>query len=286
MGTTQRISPGVPGEPNWGGLNRAITQIAKTVEKEEEGDFDALEDQGEQETEQGQQLTPEQEKLANEYRQIVSRRQNHLKSAFKNLVSTGGGKRAIVKGQSKSIGKAGIRSAGRMMDFFTAVRNNGLEGALSNVGFDVAGKSVQEVINFLQSYSSDSSTGMDETAASKASCEVLNELARQSGNDLNTFEELLSGLSQGNEPADLFCRFWGYYIFEHLSQRFQEKVTQQKGEEISSETFRVIKEDILGQVAHLNENRNVTQIDWQGQEGRKEIERIFESIINILCDEN
>jgi len=35
MGTTQRIVPGVKGQPNWGDLNKSITHIAKTVEKEQ-----------------------------------------------------------------------------------------------------------------------------------------------------------------------------------------------------------------------------------------------------------
>ena len=35
MGTTQRIVPGVKGQPNWGDLNKSIIHIAKTVEKEQ-----------------------------------------------------------------------------------------------------------------------------------------------------------------------------------------------------------------------------------------------------------
>jgi len=38
MGTTQRMTPGVSGEPNWGDLNKSITHISKTVKREKELD--------------------------------------------------------------------------------------------------------------------------------------------------------------------------------------------------------------------------------------------------------
>jgi hypothetical protein len=276
MGTTQRISPGVPYEPNWKQLNRSITQIAKTVERENE--------QGDEDLESQQ--TDAQKKQANGYEVIIKNRERNLRSAFNSLIKTGGGTKSITSGKSKSIGRAGIRSSSKIVSFVTTVGDKGLRRALDDIGFTIAGKNVQDVIDYLLIYSSDSSAGMDETAANKASCEVLNDLAKESNNNLDEFEKIIKGLLNGKELASLLSRFWGYYIFEHLSQRFQEKVVQKKGEQISGETFRIIKEDILGQVMRLNEKREVSKIDWKGKEGQDAINKIFESVINILCDEN
>ncbi len=66
----------------------------------------------------------------------------------------------------------------------------------------------------------------------------------------------------------------------------EEKIKQQKGVEISKETFKVIKEDILGQVKVLNTQRPVEKIDWKGNEGKREEEKIFDSVIKIICDQN
>ena len=127
---------------------------------------------------------------------------------------------------------------------------------------------------------------MDETAANNASCEIFKELAEIVGNDLNKFEQLIKEYVDGKGLSDILCKFWGLYIFEHLSQRFEEKIKQQKGVEISKETFKVIKEDILGQVKVLNTQRPVEKIDWKGNEGKREEEKIFDSVIKIICDEN
>lgn len=286
MGTTQRISPGVTGEPNWGGLNRSITQIAKTVEREQDGGYGDIPD-NENELQQGEEnQTLDQKQHTIEYQAILKKRNQHLKTAFGNLVKTGGGSRNISTGKSKSIGQAGLRSSKRIVSFFLAVGEKGIQQALTDIGFDLVGKKLQDVLDYLLVYSTDSSAGMDETAANKASCEVLNDLAKQANNDLERFEEIIRTLADGQELSNLLCKFWGYYIFEHLSQRFQEKITQQKGEGISAETFRIIKEDILGQVTSLNEKRDIAKINWKGEQGRVEIEKIFQSITNILSNEN
>lgn len=280
MGTTQRISPGVTGEPNWRELNRSITQVAKTVEKEKnEDDFEII---GQEE----ESPTWEQIQQANEYKKFVAKRNHHLRKAFSKLIETGGGAKTIISGKSKSIGRAGLRNSKKIVGFFLSVGEQGFQQALTDIGFNITGKNVQDVIDYLLVYSSESSAGMDETAANKASCEVLNDVAREANNDLEKFEEMAKKLAQGPELSSLICKFWGYYIFEHLSQRFLEKIAQQRGEDISVETFKIIKEDILGQVKRLNERRDISQINWKSEQGKAEIEKIFQSIIIILCDEN
>lgn len=271
MGTTQRMTPGVSGEPNWGDLNKSITHISKTVKREKELDKSNISSEDE----------------AKVYKQISDRRSAHLKSAFSNLVKTGGGRSKISSGKSSSIGRAGIKSAERISNFFTSVGSNSLQESLIDIGFgSLVGKTFQEVLDYLLIFCSDSNEGMDETAANNASCEIMKELAALSGNDLNTFEKLIKEYVEERGLGDLLCKFWGIYIFEHLSQRFEEKVKQQKGVEIGKETFKIIKDDILGQIKVLNSQRPITKINWKGTIGKKEIEKIFDSVIKIICDEN
>ena len=269
MGTTQRIVPGVSGQPNWGDLNKAITHIAKSVVDEKSLDQ--------------KKLKPEVE--GKQFKKISDRQTIHKKSAYRGLVRTGGGIKVISSGKSKSIGRSGIRSVGKFVGFSVNVNRVGLEQALTDVGFgSLSGKNLYDVIDFLLVYCSDTNAGMDETAANKATSEILEEIALTSENDINKFEEILQNYVQTNGLADVLCKFFGLYIYEHLSQRFEEKITQQKGIEVSKHTFAITKEDIIGQVKFLNESRPVDKIEWNGAEGREKIEDIFESIIKIICD--
>ena len=173
-----------------------------------------------------------------------------------------------------------------MTGFFTSVATNGIDKTLIDIGFgSLNGKSFNDVIDYLLIYCSESNQGMDETAANKASCEIMKDIAAQSENDVKKYQEVIKELVDGKGLADTLCKFWGLYIFEHLSQRFEEKIQQQKGEQVSKETFKIIKNDILGRVKVLNTQRAVSKIDWNKLEGKKEIEQIFDSIIKIICDE-
>jgi len=258
MGTTQRINPGVTGQPNWRGLNVSATNVAKTVEIEKQNEDDKDDDN----------KTPEQK--AREYQKLLLRRNNNLTSLFNYLVKTGGGTKTIITGQSSSIGRAGRKTSSKLTHFFIDVKSKGLEQALRESGFgNLEGKTTLDIISFLVIYCSDGAIGLDETAANKASLEVLNKIAEESGNDIEKFEQILSDYAIGDGMANLVCDFWGCYIFEHLSQRFEEKITQQKGESISIETFKIIKDDIIGRVNVLNEQRSVSTINWKGAEGEK-----------------
>lgn len=288
MGTTQRINPGVANEPNWGDLSNSITYIASTIEQErkleEEEKREEEKEKEREEKEENQQ--PINTNTTKRYVKIENRRGEHIKSAYRNLVKTGGGRQSITSGKSSSIGKAGLKSANRIAGLLSGVGTNGIEKTLTDLGFgSLSGKSFKDVIDFLLIYCSESNQGMDETAANKASCEIMKELEVQSANDLTKFQEIVKELVDGKGLADTLCKFWGLYIFEHLSQRFEEKIQQQKGEDISRETFKIIKDDILGRVKVLNTKREVSKIDWKSQDGKKEIENIFDSIIKIICNE-
>ena len=275
MGTSQKIIPGVTGQPNWGDLSKSVTQIAKTVEKEQEieGQYEESE--------------PDSPQLDRLIQNLFKKRKAYLKSAFNNLVKSSGGKSSVARGKSKSLGKAGLKSSGKLVGFVANVSSRGLQEALTDIGFgSLTGKNLNQVLEYLLVYCTDTNTGMDDTAANKAFCEVLNMLADQSGNELDSFEELLKNSVDGNGLSELLCAYWGFYIFEHLSQKFKEKITKERGEVVSRETFRIIKDDIFGQIRVLNSKRPISKIDWKGAEGEKEIASIFESIINILCDES
>ncbi|PZO26592.1 MAG: hypothetical protein DCF13_13585, partial [Flavobacteriaceae bacterium] len=265
MGTTQRINPGVTNQPNWGDLSNSITQIAKTLEQEKKLDDEKAKDNEKDKNEDKKvdSKKPVVSDDSKQYKKILDRRTEHVRSVFKNLVKTGGGRKAIASGKSSSIGKAGLKSASKLTGFFTSVANNGLDKTLTDIGFgSLNGKSFNDVIDYLLIYCSDSNQGMDETAANKASCEIMKEIAAQSDNDVNKYQDLIKELVDGQGLADTLCKFWGIYIFEHLSQRFEEKIQQQKGEEVSKETFKIIKKDILGRVKVLNTQRAVSKIDW------------------------
>lgn len=291
MGTTQRIGTGVKHEPNWVDLNTAITSIAKAVDKiiKDEKEIEKREEI-DKKKEVDKKKIEEKEKQAKEiatkdaktYAKLEKRRDAHVKSVFDRLIKIGGGSKSVCSGQSKKIGRAGLKSSRKLISFISDVQRNGWDETLKIIGIgNVNGKTVEEVLDHLKVYCGDSSVGMDEIAANNAMCEVLKELGEEAGGDYDDFKSLIEGYTEENKLSELMTRYFGYYIFEYLSERLEEKISQTKGVDVSAETFRQIKEYIMGRVDRINKSKPVSKIDWHGVEGKKEIEKIFESVIKI-----
>src|SRR6476659_702349 len=106
MGTTQRIIPGVTGEPNWPNLSNSITALANTIDKETEisNELEAENDANNADPKRADNLRIQ--NLEKELAKMVARRNQHFKSAIQNLIKTGGGRIRVSKGQSASLGRA------------------------------------------------------------------------------------------------------------------------------------------------------------------------------------
>ncbi|RPD44116.1 hypothetical protein DNI29_22220 [Hymenobacter sediminis] len=263
MGTTQRIIPGVTGEPNWGSLSLDVTTVSKTVDKEE-------------------QLANASQPNPRLQQKLSQRKSAQIKKTVGHLIASAGGRAAVRNGSSAATGRAGTRVARRLTRLFSVVGTSGLAGALTTptATFDFTGLTVEEVITRILLLCADGSTGMDETAALAACAHVLEQL-EQPGQTPQQFEAAMQAAVAGPGLEELLCQYFGYYIFEHLAQRFQEKITQLKGAATAAATFEEIKLDILGLVLVIAAARPLAQINWAGAQGDQIIEDIFDSILAL-----
>lgn len=274
MGTTQRIGSGVKNEPNWRGLNSAVTGIAKAIEEKEKLEQEEKNNPPKNEEEI--------ETLKQKLYKLDYRRENNAKKSFERLVKVGGGSKNISSGKSNKFGRAGLKSSSNLISFFTSVAFNGLDKTLIDKGFgSIVGKSLKEVLDFITEYTCESNIGMDEAAAKVAMLEVLKIIESEINNDINSLEKLMKEYVDSEKLSNLLCTFFGKYIYEFLFERLDDRLSQMKGTSISKSTFESIKLEINGRVDLLNSERTISKINWSGQEGKAEIEKIFEAIIKI-----
>ena len=265
MGTTQRIIPGVTGEPNWGDVSRGITSVSGTVGKQE-------------------QEAEKQKPNAKRQQQLEARRRKQVDHAVERLLRAAGGRSVVKLGRSASVSRAGTLVARRLATLFSTVSTGGLASALSTTASplsNLVGLRVDQIIQRVIVLCSDTSTGMDETAAMAACNHVMQQLAEQAQTP-ELLEAAIQEVVTENRVDFLLCEYFGYYIFEHLSQRFQEKITQARGQALSAATFNEIKLDIIGRIHVMAATRPITRINWQGVQGNQIIEDIFDSVMAIF----
>lgn len=244
MGTSKSYSASIKGQPQWGNLSGAVTSNC---------------DGGNVST----------SNLGN----IVSR-----------YVSVIGGSGTAGRGNSKIAGRAGLRTARNIGTFLGAFGSSGgnIRYALEQVGLTgLEGLPLNDVIDRLLEYCTGPSSTLDDVAAKAASQKILEELA----SDAQTIEEWQQQLRETLDREsleDIIERYFGYYIFEHLSIMFYEKLIVEKGKADCDNLFRQIKDYVFEKIKNMNKTNPLNNINWAGEEADRLIKNIQEDVLKVF----
>ena len=298
MGTSHRHTPSVAGEPNWGNASAAVTGIAGAekelddLEKELGEGESTSEGKGSEENDgEEENNTSPMKSVSPERKKAITKRQQKLDSqirtnyhkAVRNLVRAAGGRNKVSSGSSKAIGHAGVVIASGLVSAISSIVKNGLKDWLDRRGVtSLEGKSCQDILDLIRDYIKAGVAGLDNTAANQALECVLDDIEEKVGEDLENFDEVMSNLMNSDDIKNMLDKFFGMYIFCHLSQDFQEKLEYEKGSKVMNDTLNEIKELIEDDIKRSQLGRDAATIDWNSEEGKVFIQKEFDRIIYIL----
>jgi ribosomal protein L12E/L44/L45/RPP1/RPP2 len=246
MGTSKSYSASIKGQPQWGNLSAAVTTScgAGTVSNAN---------------------------LAN----IISK--------YVNVI---GGSSSAGRGGSKIAGKAGIRTAKNFGGFLGAFQASGgnIREALAQIGLtNLEGKSLDDVIKELIQYCSGPASTIDDVAAKTAAQKILEEIALNA-ETVEEFEVNLQTVLSSESLEDLLIKYFGYYIFEHLSIMFYEKLVVDKGKTDCDDLFRQIKDYISEKMRNMNKTNPINTLDWNSSDADRIIKNIQEDVLKVFED--
>lgn len=275
MGTSHRHTPGVTGEPNWGKASSAVTGISNAVDESIKLNDNPPTN-----------MSPK--AVAQRQSALGKRISRNYHSAVKHMISAAGGRSSVSSGTSRAIGHTGVVWAGSWTRAFQEISEQGLVSWLNSKGFhSLEGKSCHEIIGIINDFIGDYFAGLDDTAAKEALSEVMALVEEKANGNAEEFDSIFNGIVKSDEIKDLLDRFFGVYIFSHLSQNFLEKIEKSKGAEVANQTMKEIKDLILDDVQRGIDGRPAGEIDWKGDAGAQYIKDEFDRIISILeADEN
>jgi len=207
---------------------------------------------------------------------------NSLSNVASNFAKFLGGSNFGGRGRSKIGGRAGIRTAQRLGGFLGDVKSSGFRSALSGIGFDVTDTTKpNEAINYLLEYCAGVASSLDETAAKAAERQLLEEI----GSEAKDFEELARNFELKIEEygiEELLVKYYAYYIYEHLSIDFYEKLIEEKGKAATTNFYTQLRKYLVEKVKNISRNRDLSKIDWAGKEGDELVKNIFEDTLKAF----
>lgn len=244
MGTSKSYSASIKGQPQWGNLSGTITSNCD-----------------------GSVITT-----------------SNLGNIISRYVSVIGGSGNAGRGRSKVSGRAGIKTAKNLGAFLGAFSSSGgnIQYALEQVGLpNLKGLPLNDVINRLLEHCTGPSSTLDDVAAKAASQKILEEIA----GDADTVEEWQQKLKDNldNETLEnVIERYFGFYIFEHLSIMFYEKLVVDKGKSDCENLFKQIKDYVFEKIKNMNKTNPLKDVDWASENADTLVKNIQEDVLKIF----
>lgn len=205
-----------------------------------------------------------------------------LSNVTSNFAKFLGGSNFGGRGKSKNGGRAGIKTAQRLGGFFSDVKSKGFRSALFGIGFDLTDASKpNEAINYLLEHCAGVASSLDETAAKAAERQLLEEI----GSEAKDFEELAKNFEEKIEEygiEELLIKYYAYYIYEHLSIEFYEKLIEEKGKAATSNFYMQLKRFLVEKVKNIARKRDLSKVDWVSKESNELVKNIFEDTLKAF----
>ncbi len=177
-------------------------------------------------------------------------------------------------------GRAAREVAGRFGGFISDVGRVGLEGALRNAGWaDLIGRPVQEILAALLDRLGGEASTIDDVDARMA----LARLQEEYFGDVGNATELEQRLSEQTAHLETILQdFFGFYLFEVFCRVFFERLVQRVGETRAHSFLGEIDDFIKSALANRTAGRDISRINWAGQQGQEMTADIMETTLNVF----
>ena len=285
MGTSQRHQPSVTGQPNWGKSSLSFSAAIKNLERLDT--LDNEDDSSNNENMDNIRTTPSSRQSVNnkQRERITAAYRRNVHNAVSRLIKASGGKKKVASGTSRALGHAGVVVLSNFLGAISEISIKGLSGWLAEKGITLDGKNWKEISDILNDLCSDTVVGMDETAANQALSEMLQILDNIINSSTLDVEEVLNGCLEKEQLQDIIDTFFGVYIYAHLSQNFEEKLTKKYSQNEVVKYMADIKDLIISDIKQGVYGLNSTQVDWNSDEGNQYITEEFNKIISVFVND-
>ena len=201
-----------------------------------------------------------------------------------NFVATNGGARGMARGGGAiGGGRAGQAVGRRFGSFASAVSARGLDEALREVGLErFIGKSSGEIARTLVDVLCEDGSLLDEVDARNAMSDLMKELL-EGTKTYAEVKQVLQEQLQANRLGEVLFRFFGHYLYHQFIRVFYERIIQRRGQQKAEKYFRSIQCFISSALKNKTINRDLTRVNWVGQEGARLVQQIHQQTLKVFA---
>jgi len=205
------------------------------------------------------------------------------RDVLSDYVQKSGGSRNVSQGSGKvSSGKSAQRTGRNIARFANRVQEAGLDQALQDFGLgDLVGESAESVVYSLSDRLCDDGGPLDEVDGRKALLDIYGEML----DEAESFEDVEDALQEEMQPDALekvLTQFFGRYLYHEFCRVHYERLAKNEDEETVQSYMDDIKDFIQVELEKKTFDKDLSGIDWEGNEGENIIEEIHERTLNVF----
>lgn len=199
-----------------------------------------------------------------------------------DYIHSNGGPRRIARTGGVIGGGAATTAAQNLGGFLSLVANVGLHETVRQLGLpSLEGKSTLELTHSLIEALRTPGSTIDEVDANRALGRVIDDLLKDA-ESVEDVETVLDAALDAAGLAGVLESFFGFYLFEQFMRVFYENLVHKVGQERTDAMLQDILDYIRARLKQPVSNRDVTGIDWAGNEGRTMAQRIHQDVLEVF----
>lgn len=206
---------------------------------------------------------------------------DNSKEIVGQFIRANGGSQGVARngGMGAKSAQAVARNIG---SFISLVNRFGFDEALKLTGLEhLKGRATSDIVLSLIDYIGEDASTIDQVDARNALSQLMDEIFEEV-EGIDGIGQVLEGYSNPDNLTEMLEKFFGYYVYQQFCRSFYERLASKVGNAQADAFLNDILDYIKSEILVLTLDRDITQVDWNGQEGEAICVQVLEKTLDVF----
>lgn len=166
--------------------------------------------------------------------------------------------------------------------FLSLVNRLGIDEVLKQTGLEhLKGKTTSDIVLSLIDYFGEDASTIDQVDARNALSQLMDEMFEKV-EGIDEITQVLEGCSNPDSLTEMLEKFFGYYVYQQFCRSFYERLASKVGNAQADAFLNDILDYIKSEITVFALDKDITQVDWSGQEGESICVQVLEKTLDVF----
>ncbi|HWO75978.1 MAG TPA: hypothetical protein VNM69_08795 [Bacillus sp. (in: firmicutes)] len=206
---------------------------------------------------------------------------DNSKQLVGQFIRANGGSQGVARNGGMGA-KSAQAIAKNLGSFLSLVNRIGLDEVLKQAGLEhLKDRTTSDIVLSLIDYFGEDASTIDQVDARNALSQLMDELFEEA-EGMDDIGQVLEGSANPDKLTEILEKFFGYYVYQQFCRSFYERLASKVGNTQAESFLNDILDYIKSEITVLALDRDITQVDWNGQEGEEICAQVLEKTLDVF----